>query len=97
MAIKIEWDENKNRINIARHGLDFESVKPVFDDPLSLTALDQVVDGEQRFRTVGAALPGVVLVAHTLRDISEGEELVRIISARYATSHERKTYEEGEY
>ena len=49
----------------------------MFDDPLSLTALDQVVDGEQRFRTVGAALPGVVLVAHTLRDISEGEELVR--------------------
>jgi uncharacterized DUF497 family protein len=95
MAIKIEWGENKNRINIARHGLDFESVKPVFDDPLSLTALDQVVDGEQRFRTIGAALPGVVLVAH--REISEGEELVRIISARYATSQERKAYEEGEY
>ena len=70
---------------------------PVFDDPLSLTIPDRLVDGELRYRTIGAALNGVVLVAHTLLEVSGSDELVRIISARYATSAERKAYEEGEY
>jgi uncharacterized DUF497 family protein len=97
MAVRVEWDENKNRANIAKHGIEFAAVVPVFDDPLSLTIPDRVADGEQRYRTIGAALDGVVLVAHTLREVSGGDELIRIISARYATSSERKAYEEGEY
>jgi len=56
MAVRIEWDENKNRTNIAKHGIEFSSVIPVFHDPLALTVLDRVVDGENRFRTLGAAL-----------------------------------------
>jgi uncharacterized DUF497 family protein len=67
----------------------------VFHDPLSLTVPDRVVDGEARYRTIGAALNGVVLVAHTLREISGGDDLVRIISARHATTSERKAYEEA--
>jgi uncharacterized protein len=69
----------------------------VFEDPLSLTIPDRLVDGELRYRTIGAALNGVVLVAHTLPEVSGGDEAVRIIPARYATSLERKAYEEGEY
>lgn len=91
------WDETKNRTNIAKHGIEFGTLVPVFHDPLSLTVPDRVVNGETRYRTIGAALNGVVLVAHTLREISEGEELVRIISARHATSSERRAYEEGDY
>lgn len=53
--------------------------------------------GELRYRTVGLSLNGVVLVAHTLHDISGGDELVRIISARRATSSERRVYKEGEF
>ena len=97
MAFRFEWDENKNRTNIAKHGVDFASVAPVFDDPLSLTVLDRIVDGDLRYRTVGAALHGVVLVAHTLHETLGGVEWIRLISARYATSSERKAYEEGEY
>jgi uncharacterized DUF497 family protein len=63
---------------------------------MALTILDRVVDGESRFRTLGAALNGVLLVVHTLIEISEEDELVRIVSARYATSSERKAYEEGD-
>ena len=70
---------------------------PVFDDPLSLTIPDRVVDGEQRYRTIGSALNGVLLVARTIREVSTNNDLIRIISARYATSHERKAYEQGEY
>src|ERR1035438_5059558 len=97
MAVRVEWDENKNRANIAKHGIGFAAVVPVFEDPLSLTIPDRVADGEQRYRTIGAALNGVVLVAHTLHEVSGNEELVRIISARFATSSERRAYEEGEY
>jgi uncharacterized protein len=94
MPLRVEWDESKNRTNIAKHGIAFIDVVPVFRDPLSLTVPDRVVDGELRFRTIGAALNGIVLVAHTILEISGGEELVRLISARYATSLERKAYEE---
>lgn len=97
MAVRVEWDENKNRTNIAKHGIDFAAVVPVFDDPLSLTISDRMVNGEQRYRTIGSALNGVVLVAHTLREVSINHDLIRIISARHATSPERKAYEEGEY
>jgi len=97
MAVRGEWDEDKNRANIAKHGIDFAVAASVFDDPLSLTIPDRVTDGERRYRTVSAVLSGVIVVAHTLRELSESADLVRIISARYATSSERKAYEEGEY
>ena len=97
VRFRVEWDENKNLANLAKHGIDFSWLAPVFEDSLSLTVPDRVAGGEWRYRTIGAALNGVVLVAHTLREVSEGEELVRVISARYATSSERKAYEEGEY
>ena len=79
MAVRVEWDENKNRANIAKHGIEFAAVVPVFDDSLSLTIPDRVTGGEQRYRTIGAALNDVVLVAHTLREASGNDELVRII------------------
>lgn len=97
MAVRCEWDENKNRANIAKHGVSFAEVVPIFADPLALTILDRVTDGEKRYRTVGAAVNGVMLVAHTLHELSGSDELVRIISARYATSRERKAYEEDDY
>ena len=97
MAVKFEWDEIKNRTNIAKHGIDFAAVVFMFDEPLSLTIPDRVVGEERRYRTIGAALNGVVLVAHTLREVSRNDDLIRIISARFATASERKAYEEGEY
>lgn len=93
MAVK---DERKNRANIAKHGIQFADVADVFHDPLSLTIPDRVTDGEQRYRTIGEGANGVVLVAHTLIEVSANDDLVRIISARCATSKERKAYEEGE-
>jgi hypothetical protein len=49
MAVRCEWDENKNRANIAKHGVSFAEVV-VFEDPLSLTVPDRVTDGERRYR-----------------------------------------------
>jgi len=96
MAVKVDWDENKNRANIAKHGIEFSTAKSVFDDPLFVTRLDPFPD-EERFRTIGAAPNGILFVVHTIKELSDGDELYWIISARYATSAERKAYEEGSY
>ena len=67
----------------------------MFEDPHSVTRLDRMKDGEERFQTLGVAGGvAILLVAHL--DYEEGgEEVIRIISARKATRRERKTYEEG--
>jgi len=89
--MRFTWDENKNRINRAKHGVGFEDAKLVFFDPWTLIQKDQLVDGEQRRRTLGLA-GGVVVLAvfHTWRE-EDGDEVIRIISTRKATSHERKS------
>lgn len=90
----VEWDERKNRTNRRKHGVSFELAQEVFDDPLALSRLDRVEAGEERWHTLGMA-EGIVLllVTHTVRD-DHGEEVIRIISARKATAHERRHYEQ---
>ena len=86
------WDEDKNRVNRAKHGVDFEDAKLVFFDSWALLERDRVVSGEQRWRTLGRAASIVILaVFHSWHD-NEGDEVIRIISARKATSHEREEY-----
>lgn len=89
------WDETKNTTNQTKHGISFELARQVFDDPLHLTRQDRIEHGEQRWQTLGMVGAVVlILVAHTWHD-SDGEESIRIISARRATKQERKIYEQG--
>jgi uncharacterized DUF497 family protein len=92
-----DWDESKNRINRAKHGIDFAFARLAFDDPFAITIQDRDVDGEQRCQLIGAVYARVILVAHavTLAGAGENEEAVRIISVRKATRLERKRYEEN--
>jgi uncharacterized DUF497 family protein len=90
-----EWDESKNRSNRAKHKVSFEAATLVFEDPRAIDLLDRVEEGEQRWHTLGVAAGlAVLLVVHTYR-AEGGVERIRIISARKATPHERKIYEEG--
>jgi uncharacterized protein len=67
----------------------------VFEDPMHLSVQDRHEASEERWQTLGLVGVGVVLlVAHTYAE-REGEEVVRIISARKATKRERTRYEEG--
>lgn len=93
--MRIEWGEAKGRSNLEKHGVSFETAKLVFDDPHHLSLRDRDVDGEERWQTFGS-VGGVVLllVAHTWSE-RDGEETVRIISARKATARERRRYEQG--
>jgi len=89
--VQLDWDEAKNRRNLRKHGIDFETAILVFEDPYSMAVLDRVVYGEERWQTIGVAGDvTVVVVAHTL-----SEEVIRIISARKATPQERRSYEEA--
>jgi uncharacterized protein len=67
----------------------------VFDDPHAVSVLDGAERDEERWQTIGMA-EGIVLllVAHTYRG-PEGEERIRIFSARKATPRERQLYEEN--
>jgi uncharacterized protein len=87
--VEFIWDARKNRANTRKHGIDFETAIVVFDDPFQVTLQDREVEGEQRWHTIGMVNDlSIVLVVHT----NEGEEFVRIVSARKATPRERTIY-----
>jgi uncharacterized DUF497 family protein len=89
--MRFEWDEDKNRRNLAKHKVSLETASMVFDDPLMLSIQDRVVAGEERWQTLGMVSGTVLLVAHTYRDRA-GEEAIRLISARKAIARERRAY-----
>jgi uncharacterized DUF497 family protein len=77
--------------------LSFETAVLVFDDPLHASKPDPHPDGD-RWHTIGLVGSVLLLVVHTWLEDTEGDEPVgRIISARKATAHERKAYEEGSF
>ena len=90
--MQFEWDSVKAAEDLAKHGVSFEEAATVFRDTLSETGTDpdHSVD-EERFVVFGASASGnLLVVTHTERG-----DIIRIISARPATSGERKIYEEG--
>ncbi len=94
--MRFEWNEQKNRANRRKHGVSFETAQRVFDDPLQLSRLGYEENEEERWQTIGLIEGEVVLVvAHTYRQQGD-DEIIRIISARKATRHERRHYEKLE-
>ena len=92
------WTEEKNRTNQRDHGLRFETARHVFNDPLAMSIPDPHPDGD-RWQTVGLVGTVALFVVHTWPepDPVTREVVGRIISARKATSHERRTYEEEQF
>jgi len=92
----ILWDENKNLINQNKHRISFELAQRVFDDPLHISRQDRIENGELRWQTLGLVNNvALLLVAHSASD-ANGEETIRIISARKADKTERRIYEQGQ-
>lgn len=93
--MRFEWDENKNASNIQKHQISFEEAQEVFDDPLHLSKLDHRFSYfEERWITLGATKRQKIVVAAHLFFDDDGEEIIRIISARKATAKERNFYEQ---
>jgi uncharacterized DUF497 family protein len=89
-----EWDSRKAASNREKHEVSFEEAATVFDDPASVVGTDlQHSAAEARFRRIGrSGSDAILMVVYTLRSSSDGEEAIRIISARRANRAERATY-----
>jgi len=99
--VRYEWDERKNAQNRRKHGgISFELAALVFEDPHCLVVPDRVDEsGELRWHAIGAAsiepsAGDVLLVVHTWRENRDGEETIRIISARRADKNDYRRYQE---
>jgi len=84
-----QWDPNKAKSNLKKHGVRFADAVSVFEDENAITIEDEH-ESENRFITIGRdILLRILVVVYTFRG-----HIIRIISARKATARERKTYEE---
>ncbi|EOT1966104.1 BrnT family toxin [Salmonella enterica subsp. enterica serovar Newport] len=92
MPMEFEWDANKAKSNLRKHGVRFEDAVLVFDDPRHLSRQERYENGEYRWQTLG--LVHGIMVAHSVR-FESGFEVIRIISARKADRKERNRYEHG--
>ena len=90
--LAFEWDANKAKSNLAKHGVSFEEAATAFGDPLSMTIPDPAhSQTEARFIILGRSHLGRLLVViHTERG-----DNIRVISARRASRRERKDYEKA--
>ena len=108
-----EYDPEKNRKNIEKHGISFKSAARVFFDYDRIELYDEAHSGEEdRYNTIGDTSVGNLTVIGNLRDthrvddilfvvyteraiVDENKttrEVIRLISARLATSFERGVY-----
>ena len=89
--MRFEWDEDKSRANLKKHGVTFVEAQSVFyeDGALLFDDPDHSQE-EQRYLLVGPSVRGrVLVVVHCCR---EENDVLRIISARQATRKEQEAF-----
>jgi uncharacterized DUF497 family protein len=89
--IRFEWDEDKNRINIRKHGLDFADAEQMFRGLLVVEPDTREDYGEIRWRGIGTLRGRTAAVVFT----EPAPETIRIISLRRAHHEEREEYEKA--
>lgn len=89
--LRFEWDEDKNRENIKKHGVSFQEAQTVFLDENAMRFFDpDHSQDEDRFIMLGMSFKlRVLVVCHCHR---KNDTVIRIISARKADKHEAKSY-----
>jgi uncharacterized DUF497 family protein len=93
VQMTFEWDPDKARSNLAKHGVSFELATRVWDDPLVEIMLNSVVDSQERWAAVGAVATLLLVVIRSFPEPTD-DQSIRIISARKATPSERRRYEQ---
>jgi uncharacterized DUF497 family protein len=82
-----EWDENKRKNNLEKHGIDFIDALEVFSDPHYIE-YESIRNAEIRYQVIGKIVDVIViLVVYTSRHKKK-----RMISARRASKKEREAY-----
>ena len=92
MTTQFTWDPTKAAANLRKHGVSFEEALTVFSDPLARIHDDPLHSArERREIIVGHSSNGRLLLVSFI----ERSGVIRLISARRATRHERKDYEQA--
>ncbi|MDR2535533.1 MAG: BrnT family toxin [Treponema sp.] len=85
--MEFEWDDKKEYTNFKKHGVSFDDAILIFNDPERIERYDEThTDNEDRWQTIGAVGEILFLV------YVERKNNIRIISARFANSKERRLY-----
>jgi uncharacterized DUF497 family protein len=87
--MKYDWDEAKNRKNIAKHGFSFEDAGKGFSGPCVTFEDDRFDYAEERLVTLGLLAGRPVVIAHSPRD-----QGTRIISMRKGSWREQEIYQQ---
>jgi uncharacterized DUF497 family protein len=84
-----EWDDEKNRANIRKHGFDFNDAWEIFEGPMVINADKRFDYGEARLIGIGWLSKRVVTIVFTEPD----DDTIRVVSLRKATKYEREQFE----
>ena len=92
-----EWDINKAKSNLSKHGISFEDASSVFRDKNAISISDEEhSEFEERWITIGMdKITRILVVIHTYIYVNEMSYNIRIISARKATKKEKEIYYKG--
>ncbi len=86
--LEFEWDDEKERINLRKHGVSFLTAAEIFDHPMVEHVDDRKDYGEVRIVGLGCADGEIYRAVYTWRS----DTRVRIINAKKANRHEREEY-----
>jgi len=89
--LKFEWDSNKEKLNISKHGISFDEAQTAFYDEYAIQFFDpEHSESEDRFLLLGTSFKlKTLVICHCFR---EEETVIRIISARKADKDEAQVY-----
>jgi uncharacterized DUF497 family protein len=82
-----EWDDDNRKAHLAKHGVDFVDVAPMFAGPTTEEVDDRFDYGETRINALGEVGGRVYFVTYTWRGAVR-----RLISARKANYDEQGKY-----
>jgi uncharacterized protein len=89
--VNFEWNARRGKSDLAKHGVDFADAARVFLDPHRIEIYDGTeAPGEDRWKTIGLVEVVPLVVVYTIR--GQDGDIIRLISARKADSHERTQY-----
>ena len=93
MTLTFEWDEEKSKGTLRKHGVSFDEAKTVFNDPFAMTISDpEHSSREDRYLDMGMSSQGRILMVW----YTERGRNIRIIGSRKATRNQRREYEEDQ-
>lgn len=91
--MEFEWDENKERINIRKHGVNFSEAQEAFEDQNAIDNYDESHSSneEHRFALLGLSTKRLLFVSYTVRR----NTVIRLISARKANQNQERFYNDA--